>query len=313
MSLIRTERDGRVLTAVIDNPPYNFLTTGVMDELHELLLGLQDDNTIGAIVLTSALDGIFISHFDVAEISAGTDGLPEVAVSRTVASGTLRMQSALERIPGARNAIGKTPAAGVSGLLRFHETCALIQRIDKVVIAAINGRALGGGSELALSCDIRIMADGEYQIGQPEVLIGIIPGGGGTQRLTRAVGAARALEIMLEGRPLLPAEALEIGYINHVVAPSEFADFTRQTADRLSKRPRAAVAAIKHLVNGDSALAKGLHAERAEFMAAGSTKAARGAMRAYLAFLDDMEARGLDLTPELMQGWIDGTAFDFSE
>ncbi|NMN95189.1 enoyl-CoA hydratase/isomerase family protein [Antrihabitans stalactiti] len=313
MPLIRTERDGRVLTAIIDNPPHNFLTAGAMDELHELLLGLQDDNSIGAIVLTSALDGIFISHFDVAEISAGTEGLPEVAVSRSAASATLRMQSALERIPGARNAIGKTPAAGVSGLLRFHETCALIQSIDKVVIAAINGRALGGGSELALSCDIRIMADGEFQIGQPEVLLGIIPGGGGTQRLPRAVGPARALELMLDGRPILPAEALEIGYVNYVVAPSEFAEFVGATAQRLARRPRAAVAAIKHAVNGDQALAKGLHTERSAFLAVGSTKAARGAMKAYLAHLDGLEARGEQLTPETLQAWIDGTAFDFSD
>ena len=313
MPKLRTEQDGRVLTVTIDNPPHNFLTTDIMDEWHDVLVSVQDDRTVGAIVLTSALDGIFISHFDVSELVGSTDGLAGIAFPQALASGTLRVQSALEAVPGARAALGKTPISGVSGLLRFHETCALMQRMDKVLIAAINGRSLGGGSELALACDIRIMADGPFQIGQPEILIGIIPGGGGTQRLPRAVGAARALELMLDGTALSPADALHMGYVNHVVPVAEFDDFVTETAHRLSRRSAAAVAAVKRSVNGDPALAKGLHAERSAFLSTLSTKSAREAMRAYLDHLDRLEADGREFSVETLEPWIEGTAFDFSE
>ena len=95
-----------------------------------------------------------------------------------MARGLLRTQGAIEHLPGVRSVLAQSPTAGLSVLLQFHQTCALIQRLDKVVIAAINGTAMGGGSELALCCDIRIMADGDFALGQPEICVGIIPGGG---------------------------------------------------------------------------------------------------------------------------------------
>ncbi|MFH5211077.1 enoyl-CoA hydratase/isomerase family protein [Antrihabitans spumae] len=312
MSKIRTERDGRVLTATISNPPYNFLTGEIMKELHELLLEINGDRSIGTVVLASDLDGIFISHFDVRELAVAPDVPMDQGVPHAVASGTLRLQGVIEQIPGARNALSKTAAAAVSDLLHFHETCALMQRIDKVLIASINGRALGGGSELALACDIRIMAQGPFQIGQPEVLIGIIPGGGGTQRLPRAIGHGRALELLLEGRPLSPMEALDIGYVNHVVAPGDLVEFTNITAHRLSRRSNDAVAAIKRTVNGDASLAKGLRAERSAFLSTVSSKSARTAMRAYIDHIDALEAAGEDLSIESLGQWLDGTAYDFN-
>jgi enoyl-CoA hydratase/carnithine racemase len=310
MSAISVDRDGRVLTITMNNPPHNFLTTAMMAELHELLASVEHDPAIGAVVLTSALDGVFITHFDVSEILSGSDDF-SVSISPTVAGALLRTQGAIEHLPGVRSALAQSPAAGLSALLQFHQTCALVQRLDKVVIAAINGRAMGGGSELALCCDIRIMADGDFALGQPEICLGIIPGGGGTQRLSRAVGHARALELMLEGRAVYPAEAKAIGYVHHVVAPGEFTSFVTETAHRLARRPAAAVAAIKRTVNGDAALARGLATERAEFSASVSTKQARAALRAYLDHLDELEARGEPLDADALRPWLEGTAYQF--
>ncbi|UGT61819.1 enoyl-CoA hydratase/isomerase family protein [Nocardia asteroides] len=311
MPALHVEHTGRVLLVKMDNPPHNFLTGAVMDELHALFASLRGDRSVGAVILTSAVEGVFVSHYDVGEILAGVEAAP-LTVPRKVAGGLLRAQSAMEAVPGGRVASGKTPAAGVSSLLRYHQTCSLIQSLDKVVVAAINGRAMGGGSELALACDIRIMADGEFELGQPEICVGIIPGGGGTQRLPRAVGHARALELMLEGRPVYPDEALALGYVHRVVPPHELAREAMETATRLARRSPEAVGAIKRAVNGDPALAKGLHAERAEFLAAGSTKAARAAMRAYLDHLDALDTAGEPMTPESFTPWLEGTAHDFT-
>ncbi|AEF41064.1 enoyl-CoA hydratase/isomerase family protein [Hoyosella subflava] len=311
MSVVHTERRGRVLTVTLTNPPLNFLNGSIMDELYELFLSLDKDHSVGAVVLTSGVKDVFISHYDVGEILHGVEAAG-VELPAAVAGSVLRAQSAIEHVPGARQLMGRTPAHGTQSLLRYHQTCALMQRLNKVFIAAINGRALGGGSELALACDIRIMADGPYQIGQPEICVGIIPGGGGTQRLPRAVGHARALEIMLEGRPLSPDEAREIGYVHHLVDPENLLEFAAETAERLARRSPAAVKAIKHAVYGDPSLASGLHRERAEFVAAGSTKEARAAMRAYLEFLDQLEERGEDMSEENFAPWIEGTAFDFT-
>ena len=309
MSTISVDRDARVLTVTINNPPHNFLTTAMMAELREALTSVEHDPTIGAVVLTSALDGVFITHADVSEILGGSDDF-SVAISPAVARGLLRTQGAIERIPGVRSALAQSPAAGLSLLLQFHQTCALIQRLDKVVIAAINGTAMGGGSELALCCDIRIMADGDFALGQPEICVGIIPGGG-TQRLPRAVGHARALELMLDGRPVYPAEAKAIGYVHHVVAPDDFTSFVSETAHRLARRPAAAVAGIKRTVNGDAALSRGLANERAAFIASVSTKQARATMRAYLDRLDELDARGEALDADALQPWLQGTAYQF--
>ena len=310
MATISVDRDARVLTVTLNNPPHNFLTTAMMAELRELLTSVEHDPTIGALVLTSALDGLFIAHADVSEILGGPDDF-NIAISPAVARGLLRTQAAIEHLPGVRSVLAQSPTAGLSVLLAFHQTCALIQRLDKVVIAAINGTAMGGGSELALCCDIRIMADGDFALGQPEICVGIIPGGGGTQRLPRAIGHARALELMLDGRPVYPAEAKAIGYVHHVVAPDEFSSFVSETAHRLARRPAAAVAAIKRTVNGDAALARGLANERAAFIASVSTKQARAALRAYLDRLDELDARGEALDADVLRPWLQGTAYQF--
>jgi enoyl-CoA hydratase len=152
-------------------------------------------------------------------------------------------------------------------------------------VAAINGSAMGGGCELALACDVRLIASGELMIGQPEVLLGFPPGGGGTQRLARLLGSARALSIVLDGGPLTPPQALAVGLVAEVVSADALIDRAVAVAERLGSRPKAGVAAAKRAVyeGGSLPLPAGLRLESAEFVAALGSADAIELMRAYVA------------------------------
>jgi enoyl-CoA hydratase len=127
---------------------------------------------------------------------------------------------------------------------------AAIEECPRPVIAAINGHALGGGCELALCCDYRIMVeDGRSRIGQTETALGIIPGAGGTQRLPRLIGKARAMPLLLESRRLSATEAEQIGLVNKAVAPDAFEPEVRELAARLAKAATLALALAKEAVN----------------------------------------------------------------
>src|SRR5207237_8230807 len=165
--------------------------------------------------------------------------------------GTPMMSGGVVCIPSLPNAMRRTPSAGLSALLRIQDLCRRINRSDVLFVAAINGLAMGGGCELALACDVRIMAAREdARIGLPEITLGLIPGGGGTQRLARMLGTSRALEMMLEGRVLAPHEAAEVGLVHRVVAPEALAEQAAATAARLSRRAPENVAALKRAVYG---------------------------------------------------------------
>ncbi|MGH7904108.1 MAG: enoyl-CoA hydratase/isomerase family protein [Candidatus Dormibacteraceae bacterium] len=145
--------------------------------------------------------------------------------------------------PGAEDRIAEMMEGAARGF-------AAIERCPKPVIAAINGHALGGGCELALCCDYRIMAeDGRSRIGQTEVTLGIIPGAGGTQRLPRLIGRARALPLLLEGRRLSAREAEEIGLVSRAVAPEDLESAVAELAERLAKGATRAIALIKETVD----------------------------------------------------------------
>ena len=158
-----------------------------------------------------------------------------------------------------------------------------LEDLPKVTIAAINGFALGGGCELALACDLRFAAD-DAQLGQPEILLGIIPGAGGTQRLPRLVGPARAKELIYSGRRVAADEALSIGLVD-LVAPSEGVyERAVEHARRYARGPTKALAAAKAAVNaaarGD--IREGLELERAVFCDLFGTEDQKEGMRAFL-------------------------------
>jgi enoyl-CoA hydratase len=286
MGEIRIEQRGRVLVATLDNPPHGLLDVGTVEALDSLVARADAEAAVGSVVLTGAHPDRFAAHYDVAELLEGARSSP--SLGRGAASATLRAVGALRRLPGADERLARSPAAGAMRLERFHSILLRMNRSGAVWVAALNGSAMGGACELALACDFRIMAEGDHGIGQPEILFGFPPGGGGTQRLARMLGTTRALRLVLEGAPLSPAEAADIGVVDEVVAPDEVLPRAVALAERLGSRTKHAVAASKRAVyeGGSLPLPAGLHLERAEFAAAFGTEEAQELMAAYVARLE---------------------------
>ncbi|MDX4021104.1 enoyl-CoA hydratase/isomerase family protein [Pseudomonas aeruginosa] len=283
---LRIEQRGRVLQVLLDNPPANFLTTAVMQELADLLEDLEQRQDIGAVILSGAADGVFLTHFDVDEIERAVAPIT-FSMPAWLTRLLLESESLLRHLPGARKLLRRTLLAGVADMNLFHEVTAHMRRMDKVFIAAINGLALGGGCELALACDLRLMAEDdqvERFLGQPEVLIGLIPGGGGTQMLARSLGVARALELCLEEQLLEPRQALALGLVNGLAPAEELLEAADALAQRLSRRSPQAVRLIKRSIYQAASRdwTEGMASEKAGFLSAASQGNTRRAMREYI-------------------------------
>ncbi|KXD19663.1 enoyl-CoA hydratase/isomerase family protein [Pseudomonas aeruginosa] len=283
---LRIEQRGRVLQVLLDNPPANFLTTAVMQELADLLEDLEQRQDIGAVILSGAADGVFLTHFDVDEIERAVAPIT-FSMPAWLTRLLLESESLLRHLPGARKLLRRTLLAGVADMNLFHEVTAHMRRMDKVFIAAINGLALGGGCELALACDLRLMAEDdqvERFLGQPEVLIGLIPGGGGTQMLARSLGVARALELCLEGQLLEPRQALALGLVNGLAPAEELLEAADALAQRLSRRSPQAVRLVKRSIYQAASRdwTEGMASEKAGFLSAASQDNTRRAMREYI-------------------------------
>lgn len=306
----RTERDGRVLVVYLDNAPLNFVDRRMVAELTSLVRALRRDTSIGSVVLTGARPGRFVTHYDIGEMldSAERVGLP---LPVWVASLSGRAVTAVAKVPGATWTLRRTPLAGVLDLEATTALFRRLERLDKVVIAAIGGPALGAACEFALACDLRYMASDAGAIGSPEVTQGFAPGAGGTQRHSRALGQARALEAILEARMPSPEEALVLGLVHRVLPPERLLAEAVATAHRLARRAPVSVSAVKRAVYEGSrrALPAGLTVERSWFMAALSRPAARRALRRYV---DDLsrDGRGPWENEGTFAAWRDGTAID---
>ena len=216
---IRIEQRDRVLLATLSNPPHALFDDPLVGALDELVTRAETDDGVGAVVLTGDHPERFLAHYDVGELLHGAEESP--SVSPRIARGSLRATGAMRKVPGAEKALSRTQLAGLVAIERFHEILLRMESCGAVFIVAINGSAQGGGCELSLACDFRWMAEGDHRIGQPEILLGFPPGGGGTQRLARMLGTSRALGLALDGGPMSPAEALELGLIDRVVPGDE--------------------------------------------------------------------------------------------
>ncbi len=160
----------------------------------------------------------------------------------------------------------------------FTDALGALSRVPRATVAAVNGYALGGGLELALACDLRVCAE-DSRLGLPEVLLGVIPGGGGTQRLPRLIGPSRAKEIIFSGRQVPAPEALAIGLVNRVVAPDDVLDAALAWAGQLARGAVVAHGLAKAALDGGLAgpLDEGLALEQQAFAAAARTEdASRG-------------------------------------
>jgi enoyl-CoA hydratase len=309
MGDVRIEPAGdRVALATIENPPHGLMDDGVVDGLERLVERAESDPELTGVVLTGAHPERFVAHYDVAELLAAARASPSVGPATARAS--LTAVGALRRLPGASEALARTPAAGLDAAERFGEVLLRFNRAGAVMVAAINGSAMGGGCELALACDLRLMAEGPFLIGQPEILFGFPPGGGGTQRLARLLGSAPALRLCLEGEPLDPDGAHALGLVDEVVEPDQVVDRALAVAGRLARRPKAGIAGVKRAVylGGSQSLPAGLREERAEFLAAIVSEDAERAMAAYVEGLERTgELPGYD--PEALKRALDQGRF----
>jgi enoyl-CoA hydratase len=289
MGTVNVEQRGTILIGTFDNPPHGLMDRGSVEALERLVTRAEGDEDVDAVVLTGSHPERFVAHYDVAELLAGASASP--AVGAKAVDAALRTVSVARRIRGADRGLERTPLAGLAEVERFHELFLRMNRCGAVFVAAINGSAQGGGSELALACDLRLMAAGDHGIGQPEIFLAFPPGGGGTQRLPRLLGSAKALKVVLDGTPMSPNEAADLGLVDRIIPPEELLETAIAEGQRLGARPKAAIAACKRAIyeGGSLPLSDGLRLEASQFMA---TITAPAAIRAMEAYVDQLERTG---------------------
>src|SRR5438445_214091 len=250
--LIDVRREGAVARVVMHRKGNNAIAEDLMSELAGAFNELGNDPSVRAIVLASEYEKYF---------SVGADLTSLAGIDR--------------ESPNAADEIALF-------MRRMNHHFNAIERCPRPVIAAINGHALGGGSELTLCCDFRVMVeDGRSRIGQTESSLGIIPGAGGTQRLPRLIGKARATRFLIESTRLSAKEAEAVGWVDRAVGPADFQAAVDELAGRLAKAATLAIAMIKDAVRRgyDLRVDEGLEIESQNFArAALSTDAAIGIM-----------------------------------
>jgi enoyl-CoA hydratase/carnithine racemase len=249
---IRVERGVAFVT--IDNPPINLLTQEMTSELLRLAGEIAADPAVKVTVFDSANPDFFIAHYDVTALSMAADFLA-----------------------------GQTPPPRTE-LHELNQAAETFRRMPKVSIAKLEGRARGGGSEFVLGLDMRFGAIGKALLGQPEVALGIIPGGGGTQRLPRLMGQARALEIVLGCNDFTAEVAERYGYINRALPPEELGPFVEDLAYQIASFPAEAIALGKKSVQNveEMSIVEGLHEETVLFGRSLATEPARVRMKRFL-------------------------------
>jgi enoyl-CoA hydratase/carnithine racemase len=218
--------DGRVGRITLDNPPANSYDLDVMTAFSDAV-DAAIASSARVVILRSANEKFFSAGADVKRFLEG-----DVA-------------SSMEMIRTSQAAFRRMAAA------------------SQVFVAHVNGHALGGGLELTLACDLRWANEGSYKLGTPEVTLGLLPGNGGTQRLTRLIGASRAMDLLITGRTFSPDEALAMGLVHALFAPDEAEARIGEQAERFAAGPALALAAIKRCVHegGQLPLDEGLALE----------------------------------------------------
>lgn len=277
-STLHRSRDDAVLTVRFDNPPANWVDHRVVDELHALVRELERDREVRAVVFAGAEPGRWFTHYDAIEILRGAE-----QAGVRIGYRAARAATALAALPGAAYALRRTPLRGMATNAKHADALLRLRRLDKVLVAAINGNAIGTGCALALTCDVRIMADGPWTIGIPETSTGfVVPGA--MQQLAHLLGTGRAMQVALEARRLAPHEAAELGVVNLVVAVEELEEAAATTARRLAQRSPDVVRALKRTLYANyGASPKGaLRSEAASFLAGASTPFARSALTTFV-------------------------------
>jgi enoyl-CoA hydratase/carnithine racemase len=240
MTRLIVEKEGPVWIVRFHNPPHSFMDYQTAQDLAEFLDEVEASNAVRVVILTGSEPGVFIRHYDVDEL---------LQTGRAMAKKGLKF-SPDRPVPETE----------------LHRCLRRIETTTTIFIAAVNGSAMGGGFEMALACDIRLVQEGDYDLGLPEVNVGLLPGAGGTQRLSLLLGQARAMEMILLGRTISPRKVFEFGLALECVQ-GDVLDRARNVAARIVERSPRATAHIKQLVRGahDWSPEEGLAIERTLF------------------------------------------------
>ena len=267
-----TVRDG-VATVLIDNPPINLMTSGLFRSLAKVSVDLSKDDEVRVVVLRSANPEFFIAHFDVA---------------------------AILEFPVNGEAVEEPELGG------FDRMCEAYRTMDKVTIAELRGRVGGGGAELSSACDMRFGDLETFQWNQMEVPLGILPGGGGTQRIPRLIGIGRAMEVVLGADDVDAETAERWGFLNRAMSGDSLSAYIDALATRIASFPPAAVREAKRAVNAsvERSLDEGLKYESYLFQVLLRDVDAQPSMRQYL------DAGGQTRDVELRIGSVMGELFD---
>jgi enoyl-CoA hydratase/carnithine racemase len=209
MTVVRLEKQDAVGHIVLDRPPANSYDKAFLDDLSLAIDEARFDPAVKGILVRSASEKFFSAGADV-KMFASTDAAYQAAF-----------------------------------VIHANEIMSKLERTAKVVVAAINGHCLGGGLEIALCCDFRFAAEGTYNIGLPEVTLGVLPGTGGTQRLPRLIGRQKALDLMLRGAAIQPAQAKELGIVDEVYPAAELQQQAHGYVAKLVTGPTLAIGKIK--------------------------------------------------------------------
>ena len=260
---LRIVDEGQIVTCYLSNPPTHTLTAEGVIEIHKFLDIMEAKKDLRVLAFTGDGDEVFIKHYEVGELAETA----EKNLNKT------QVNSDPKELHG------------------FHRMLLRLRDLDAIVIAGINGNTAGGGCEFSLGCDLRIMSDGDYKIGLPETSVGILPGGGGTQRLARLIGASRALDLILHARLLTAHEAESYGIINKIIPHKNFHEGLNHYCQDIANRAPIALSQVKKIIHKglDMTLEEGLLLEQKAFDITMNSEDAAQAMRALLTAEENIE------------------------
>jgi len=266
---LKVEDNGHVVICNLTNPPTHTFTSKSLMEVHDFLDQMEKKKDLRVLAFTGGGEDVFIKHYEVGELAESAE--KNISEAKEVSS---------EYSPPKE-------------LHYFHKMLLRLRDIEAIVIAGINGNTAGGGCEFALGCDLRIMSEGPYAIGLPETSVGILPGGGGTQRLARLIGSSRALDLILHARLLSPQEAFEFGLINKLVPHERFREELMAYCLDLASRAPIALRQVKKIIHHglDKTLEEGLLMEQEAFDVTMRSNDAAKAMRSMLDTEKNIEDR----------------------
>ena len=260
---LRIEDNGNYVICYLSNSPTHTLTSSGVNEIHAFLDQIEKRDDLRVLAFTGDGENVFIKHYEVGELANTAE----------------------------RNLETKKDKQDPKELHAFHTMLLRLRDLDAIVVAGINGNTAGGGCEFSLGCDLRIMADGNFLIGLPETSVGILPGGGGTQRLSRLIGSSRALDLILHAQLLSPKEAFDLGIINKLVSEVSFNQELISYCEDLSNRAPIALQQVKKIIHQglEMTLEESLLVEQKAFDVTMNSKDAARAMRALLNTQENIE------------------------